>query len=252
MTRIVCICSGKGGAGKTFLTANLGLALAEMGKDVIVVDANLTTPNLGMHLGVPLYPKTLHDAIKGKARIHETIYQHESGLKIIPGGISLRDLKGADPKELSNIIIDLLGHSEIILIDAAAGLGREALAAMEAADELLLVTNPELTSVTDALKAAKLAEQMGTRVRGVVINRTKGKEHEMTKDQIKTMLERIEIIGEVKEHEDVQKAIAKRNPIIHHKPSSSTSDEIRAIAAIIAGERRSIRMPWYRRIFRLR
>ena len=67
MTRIIACASGKGGVGKTTFVANLGVALAELGKDVIAVDTNLTTPNLGLHLGVPLYPTTLHDVLKGKA-----------------------------------------------------------------------------------------------------------------------------------------------------------------------------------------
>ena len=66
--------------------------MAEMGKDVVILDANLTTPNLGMHLGVPLFPTTLHDVLKGKANLSEAIYHHENGLKIIPAGISLKSM----------------------------------------------------------------------------------------------------------------------------------------------------------------
>ena len=67
MTRIISIVAGKGGVGKTFLTSNLAIALTELGKDVIAIDSNLTTPNLGIHLGIPLYPVTLQDVIKTKA-----------------------------------------------------------------------------------------------------------------------------------------------------------------------------------------
>ena len=91
MTRIIGVVSGKGGVGKTTMVANVGTALAKMGKDVIVLDANLTTPSLGMHLGLPLYPVTIHDVLKGRASIKDAIYVHDSGLKIIPAGISLRD-----------------------------------------------------------------------------------------------------------------------------------------------------------------
>src|SRR3989344_7937334 len=124
MTRLICVCSGKGGVGKTFLTANLGVALAEFGKDVAIVDANLTTPNLGLHMGIPLYPVTLHDVLKGNAKISDAIYEHESGLKIIPAGLSLKDLRGVDARDLSNAVIDLLGTIDIVILDASAGLGR--------------------------------------------------------------------------------------------------------------------------------
>src|SRR3989338_11517016 len=122
MTRIIAIVSGKCGVGKTTLVANLGAALAGMGKDVIVLDANLTTPNLGIHLGVPLFPVTLHDVLKGRAHIRDAIYDHESGLRVVPAGISLRDLRGVDAKDLPTALLDLLGHADIILVDGAGWL----------------------------------------------------------------------------------------------------------------------------------
>ncbi|MBI4174544.1 MAG: AAA family ATPase, partial [Candidatus Aenigmarchaeota archaeon] len=128
MTRIIAVVSGKGGVGKTTMVANIGTALSKMGKNVIILDANLTTPSLGMHMGVPLYPVTLHDVLKGRANIKDAVYKHESGVKIVPAGISLRDMRGVDSKDLPNALLDLLGSAEIILLDAAAGLGRETLA----------------------------------------------------------------------------------------------------------------------------
>ncbi len=235
MTRIIACISGKGGAGKTTMVANLGVALAKMGRDVTVLDANLTTPNLGLHLGVPLSPVTIHDVLKGKARISQATYRHESGLKIIPAGIALKDLKGVDARDLSTVILDLLGNTEIILIDAAAGLGREALAAVEAADELLLITNPDLPAVTDALKAAKLAEQMGTNITGVIINRKSGKQHEMANEEILSMLDSYTLLGEVSEDANVQRALSRRSPVVNHEPNSVAAKQIRRIAGRIVG-----------------
>jgi len=74
MTRLICVSSGKGGVGKTTVTSNIGAALTQFGSDTIVLDANLTNPNLGFHLGIPLYPKTLHDVLKGEAHITEAMY----------------------------------------------------------------------------------------------------------------------------------------------------------------------------------
>lgn len=249
MTRIICVASGKGGAGKTTIVANLGLALAELGKDVTILDANLTTPNLGIHLGVPLYPTTLHDVLKGKANIKDAVYEHESGLKIIPAGLSLNDLRGIDSRDLPNALLDLLGHSEIIIVDASAGLGREALSAIESSDEMILVTNPDLPSVTDALKAAKLAEQMGTRITGLAINRKKNKSHEMSSIEIQKMLDGIEILAEIPEDEGVQKSLSKRNPVVHHMPNSPASREIKRLAYHIAGYKYTQKYPWHKKMF---
>lgn len=245
MTRIIAVASGKGGAGKTTIVANLGAALVKRGKNVVVLDANLTTPNLGLHLGVPLYPVTLHDVLKGRAKIHEAVYRHDSGLRIVPAGIALKDLRGVDTRDLSNSLLDLLGTTDIILVDAAAGLGREALAAMESADEMLLVINPELTSVTDALKAAKLAEQIGTKISGVVINRISGKSHEMSTEEVMAMLDSSELLAEIPEDDAVKEAISRRVPVVHHKPNSRASIEISKLAARLLGEELPMEKPWY-------
>lgn len=248
MTRIITCTSGKGGAGKTTLVANLGLALRELGKDVAVVDANLTTPNLGIHLGVPLYPTTLHDVLKGSAEMKDAIYRHESGLKIVPAGISLRDMRGVNAGDLPDAILKLLGSADIIIIDSAAGLGREALSAIEASDEILIVTNPDLPSVTDALKTLKLAEQIGTKVTGVVINRKTGRSYEMTARQVSSMLDGAEILAEIPEDSNVYRAVASRQPVVQHSPHSDVSHNIRKLAASIAGEQYYVASPWYRRM----
>jgi septum site-determining protein MinD len=248
MTRIIAVVSGKGGAGKTTFVSNLGVALAAINKNVIVLDANLTTPNLGIHLGIPLYPVTLHDVLKGRAHIRDAIYDHDSGVKVIPAGISLRDLRGIDAKDLPTVLLDLLGSADIILLDAAAGLGREALSAMEAADEILVVTNPDLPSVTDALKAMKLAEQLGTKTLGVVINRVRNEKHEMKRMEIRAMLD-TDMFFEIPEDINVQRAISARIPVVYHKPNAKSSHAFRQIAAYLAGQRYYRPLAWHERLF---
>ena len=246
MTRVITCLGGKGGVGKTTLVANLGTAMTEIGANVLVVDSNLTTPNLGIHLGIPLYPKTLHDVLKGKANIHEAIYTHPSGLKVIPAGLALSDMRGAEPKDLSNALLEVLGAYDVIIIDGSAGLGREALAAMEAGDELLLVSTPDLPAITDALKAIRLAQQVGTKTMGVVINRIIGKKHEMTREEIRSMLE-TPIIAEIPEDHSVGESIAYRRPLVKHKPNSPAAKEFRRLAADLLGY--EIQEPWWKRIF---
>ncbi len=253
MTRIIGVVSGKGGVGKTTMVANLGTALAKLGKDVIILDANLTTPSLGLHLGVPLYPVTLHDVLKGHAGIKDAIYSHESGLRIIPAGISLRDMRGVDSKDLPNALLDLLGSAEIILLDASAGFGRESLAAMEAADEILIVTNPEISAVTDALKASKLSEQLGTKVTGVIVNRVTGKKHEMSERDIVGMLDTVNLLGQVPEDVNVQQAVSGRVPVIRYSPKAKASGRIMNIAAELVGRDPVYKStPWYKRMFPFR
>ena len=244
MTRVICITGGKGGIGKTTLVSNLGTALVDLGCNVLAVDSNLTTPNLGIHLGIPLYPKTLHDVLKGKARITDAIYRHPSGLRVIPAGLSLQDLNGTDPRDLSTALLDVLGIVDIMLLDASAGLGREALSAIEASDEVMLITTPDLPSLTDALKTAKLAQRVGTKPIGVVVNRILGKQHEATRQEIRGMLEQ-PIIAEIPEDWNVPASIAARVPLVRFKPRSPASYAIKRLAANIAGV--EFKEPWWRR-----
>lgn len=249
MTKIITVASGKGGVGKTMIAANLGVALVEIGKDVTLIDGNITTPNLGFHLGIPSFPTTLHDVLKGRVEIIDAVYEHDSGLKIVPAGLSVDHLKGIDPRRLSQALLGLFGTTDIILIDAAAGIGREALAAIENSDEVLIVTNPELPAVLDALKINKIIEDIGVETIGVVLNRISRKKHEMREEDITRLLD-LPILARIMEDENIKKAINQRVPIVHYKPYSYNSYEFRKLARIIVGMPiENLNIPWYRRLF---
>lgn len=235
MTRVISVISGKGGVGKTTASANLGAAFAELGKNVVILDANLTTPNLSLHLGIPLYPITLHDVLKGKAYMSEAIYFHPSGIKVVPASLSVDALKGLNAGRLQKAISELLGKYEIVLIDGAAGLGKEAVAAIEAADEILIVTNPELPAVTDALKTIKLAEKSGVKISGIILNRVKNEEHELTREDIESMLD-VPVIGIVPEDASVQHSITAKMPVVHYNPKSKAAREFKRLAARLVNE----------------
>ncbi len=235
MARVISVISGKGGVGKTTTVSNLGAALVKKGKNVIVIDGNVTTPNLSLHLGIPFYPITLHDVLKRKTPIEAAIYEHSTGMRVVPASLSAESVKDTKIEKLEGALLNLLGSADIIIVDSAAGLGKEALTAMRLADELVVVTNPDLPSVTDALKTIKLAEEKGTKVLGVVINRVKGRKHEMPLSEIKSMLD-VPILTVVPEDSSVPKSIKKKRPVVHHKPRSRASRAFRKLAAKILGE----------------
>lgn len=234
MTRIITISGGKGGTGKTTTVTNLGLALMNQGMSVVILDANVTTPNLSLHLGIPFYPVTLHDVLKGKADVNEAIYVHSSGLRIIPASLKTDDLAENNIEKLNKVLLNLLGKADIIIIDAAAGLGKEALAAVNVADELIVVTNPELPAVTDALKTIKVSEQFGTKVLGVVLNRYRGLKHELKIEEIEDMLD-TRILTIVPEDIAVPRSIAEKIPVVKHRPTSKSARAFNRLAADIAG-----------------
>ena len=236
MTRLIVITSGKGGVGKTTLTSNLAAALTDFGQKVIVMDGNLTTPNLGLHLGLHLPKKTLHNVLKGETRLKDAIYPHAYGFGVIPASLGLNDLKGVDVTRLPEITFSLLGRSDYVIIDSSAGLGREALSALSSGDETIIITNPNLPAVTDALKMIKLAEESNINVLGVVVNRVKGEEYEMTREQINELLG-VPVIAEIPEDNNIPKSIAQKQPIVGYSPDSPASIEIKKIAANLSGRK---------------
>lgn len=234
MSKLITITSGKGGAGKTTSAINIGAALNSFGKDVVVLDANLTTPNVGLHLGAPLVPISLNHVLSGKANIIDAIYEHESGTKVVPSSLSVRDLKTINPSKLREVGKRLKKIADYVIYDSAAGLGDEALAAIESGDEMIIVTNPEIPAVTDALKTSKVIEQMGKKIRGVIVTRVKGSKYEMPIENIKEMLE-LPILGVIPEDENVQEALVMKDALIHTHPRSKAARAYKKIAAKIAG-----------------
>ncbi|UCG95318.1 MAG: cell division ATPase MinD [archaeon] len=242
MGRIITFISGKGGVGKTTLVSNTALVLNELGKDTIAVDGNVTTPNLSMHLGIPLYPITLHDVLRGEAKVKEATYIHPTGLKIIPGSIGIKDLESMNLDLLDESLFYLAENSDYVLVDGAAGLGREAIKSMEIADDIVIATNPDLPSVTEALKVKNLAESFDTNVLGVVLNRITKRKTELTEDEIKSLLE-LPILGKIPEDPLISQSIHKKIPIVNHKSGSPASIAIKKFGANLAGEEPLIKSP---------
>lgn len=232
MKRVIVITSGKGGVGKTTTAVNLGAAINHFGKNVLVVDGNLTTPNIGIFLGSPEVPISLNHVLNGKAEVFEAVYEHESGMKILPSSLSLRELDKIKPESIKSIKKDLLDVAEYVIVDSAAGLGNEARAAMDLADELIIVTNPELPAITDALKTIKLAEKGNKPVLGVIVTRVRKDNIEMSPELVKEMLE-TKVLGMVPEDRTVQKSLNLKNPVVHTHPKSHASRAYKEIASQI-------------------
>jgi len=236
MARIITITSGKGGVGKTTTAINLAAAFYHKGKDVLLLDANLTTPNVALNLGAASVPVSLNTVLAGKASLHEAIYSHK-GIKIIPSSLSLHHLRGIKPEHLSNITEKLEKVCNIAILDSAAGLGREALAAIAAANEIIVVTQPEFSAITDALKTIKLAEKMKKKILGVVLTRVQRKKYELQQQDIEALLDS-RIIGVIPEDRAVKQAAKLRQAVLHAYPRSAASLAYNELAAYLLGERK--------------
>lgn len=222
MSKVYSIISGKGGTGKTTSTINLAAAFNSLGEDVIVVDSNISTPNIGIHLGAPIVPITLNHLLTGKTETSEAIYRHESGLKILPASLSTQDLGKIKHENLKQVINNLKKFSKYIFLDCSAGIGKETENTILASDEAIIITQPEMPSVTDALKAVKLCEHLEVPVAGVIVTRHRWKKSEMSVENVLEMLE-APALGLIPEDKNMQKALSLKSPIINSHPRSKAS-----------------------------
>jgi len=230
MKKIIVITSGKGGVGKTTTAINLGAAMNYFGKDVLVIDGNLSTPNIGLHLNSPEVPINLNHVLLNKAEPAEAIYEHESGLKILPSSLSIKELKKIKPERLKDFKKHFTDLADYVIVDSAAGLGHEVEAVIDVADELIIVTNPEMPAIADALKAIKIAEQKNKPILGVIVTRVKKNQIEMQPEIVKEMLE-VPILGMVPEDLDMQRSLNLKDAVVHTHPKSKSARAYKEIAA---------------------
>jgi septum site-determining protein MinD len=120
--------------------------------------------------------------------------------------------------------------ADYIIIDSAAGLGKEATSVLDVADELIIVTNPEIPAITDALKVLKIAEQMDKSIKGIIVTRVRKNRIEMQPDSVKEMLES-PILGMVPEDITVQKSLGLKDAVVHTHPKSKVARAYKEIAA---------------------
>jgi septum site-determining protein MinD len=244
--RVISVLSGKGGVGKTVITANLSAALAKLGYDVVVLDANLTTPNLGIHFGFHLAEITLHDILKDIDKLKGGIYIYPGGIKVIPGSLSVEDILNVDPSNLSKVVANL--NSDFTLIDSAAGLGREAITSLSVCDEVLIITNPDLPSIADALRAIKIAEKVGKKIIGVVLNRVGRTRNELKKVDVESVLS-YPVIAQIPEDKLVQKTVNERKLLVYSYPYSKAAIEIQNLAFRLIGSKYRIPPSLFDRLF---
>ncbi|MEM0242936.1 MAG: cell division ATPase MinD [Candidatus Aenigmatarchaeota archaeon] len=242
--RVITIASGKGGVGKTTVTSNLGLALTKLGKSVTIIDANITTPHLAMNFGMFYNPTTLNHVLREESKlIIDAIYFHDSGLKIIPSSLDVNELQNVDIMKLEKTIKEI-PYSDFVLIDSAPGIGREAVSAMKASKEILYVTNPNIAAVTDVIKINDVAEKMGLKPLGVVVNKVSGKPYELTIGEIEDLVN-LPVIAAIPFDRDFERALALGKTYLEINDYSRAAIEFMKLASNIAGEEYKVPISTY-------
>ena len=156
--RVIAVTSGKGGVGKTSVSVNLGVSLASMGKDVLLMDADLGLANVDVMLG--LRPRfNLSHVVSGERPLDEVVVDGPEGLKIVPASSGIHSMASLEPAEHAGVIrafSELNFPLDVLLIDTAAGISDSVIAYTKAAQEVIVVLCDEPASITDAYALIKL------------------------------------------------------------------------------------------------
>jgi len=237
--KVITVTSGKGGVGKTNVTINLAISLSEMGLRVIILDADFGLANIDVLFGIiPKY--TLADVISNKKNILEVLSDGPKNTKFLSGGSGVEELVKLEKNQLERFVenIGLLDKiADIILIDTGAGLSDNVMSFVMAADEVLLVTTPEPTSITDAYALIKMVSNRDKeKIIRVIVNRAENT-HEandilnklsIVADKFLTL--KLNPLGFILHDEVVIKAVKQQSPFTLSFPKSQASKHIREIS----------------------
>lgn len=246
--RTLALTSGKGGVGKTMLSANLAAALARQGERVLVLDADLGLANLDVVLN--LYPKiTLHDVFTGKAELDDAILPAPGGFSALLAGSGLVEYSRLTPQvrdQLIAVLDKVKPRFDRVLIDTGAGISDVVLYAVSLADDVLVVATPEPTSMTDAYATIKvLATQYDRRRIRMIVNQTsRAGEGRAVCGQLQVVVDRyvtpmlppetplkLDLLGEIPHDTSVREAVQRRELLLQTMPGSVAAQAITAAAS---------------------
>lgn len=238
--KVVTITSGKGGVGKTTTTANLGVALAAMGKKVVIIDADIGLRNLDVVMGLEnqiVY--NIVDVVEGRCKLRQAMIKHKKfpELYLIPSA-QTRDKTAVTPMDMVQLANKLRPEFDFLIVDSPAGIERGFRNAVAPADEVVIVTNPEMSAIRDADRIIGLLEALNRGPGRLIVNRVKPhmvKKGEMMSPQEVTDMLSISLVGIVPEDDSVIPASNNGVPVTLN-PQSRAGQAFRNIARRLDGE----------------
>ncbi len=232
MGKTIGVLSLKGGVGKTSSVVALGDAISELGKKALLIDGNLSAPNLGLHLNLLDLP-TLHHVLARRANIRESIHKMEN-FDVIPSSIIYSSK--LNPLELRDRIKPLKKRYDAIIIDSSPALNEETLAVMLASDGVIVVTTPDVPSLSMAMKAIRMARQRDISVIGLILNKVHGKYFDLSIEEIEDTLD-VPVLAAIPYDVDIQKSLYEFTPSTKYSPKSDATNEYKKLAGVLIGEK---------------
>lgn len=240
----ICVASGKGGTGKSVLTASLAHLLGRRGR-TLLIDADLGVGNAHLLQGVS--PEhTLVDVVEGRARPRQVVESCGGMVDLLAGGSGvahMAELSGPELEHLALGLEELENDYRWTLVDSAAGVSSQTLAFAVSADLVLLVTTPDLTAMTDAYAFLKALTRLSPRGRlALVVNRAQGRaEAEAVAERICAVAQRFlhsapSVLGWLPDDRAVRRAVNARAPVVKAEPKSAWSRAAEGLAVDLLEE----------------
>jgi flagellar biosynthesis protein FlhG len=237
--RAIAVTGGKGGVGKTNVSVNLGVAAAEMGQKVMLLDADLGLANIDVVLG--LHPQyDLSHVMRGERTLDEILIEGPAGLKVIPGASGLQSLAELSPAEHTGLIRafgELAADTELLIVDTAAGISDTVLSFSRAAHEIVVVVCDEPASITDAYAIIKLlnrdyGHQRFRVLANMVRSAQEGRElfNKMCRVTDRYLDVTLGFMGAVPFDESLRKAVKTQRPVVQAFPRSRVAQVFRSLA----------------------
>jgi flagellar biosynthesis protein FlhG len=241
--RVVAVTSGKGGVGKTNVTANLAVALAHLGRRVMVLDADLGLGNLDVLLGLTP-PYSLADVLNGQRRLRDVLVSGPGGITVLPAGSGFQNLTAltdTQMRELQSEMDDLQEQTDVLLIDTGAGIGRNVTSFATMAQDIIVVVAPEPTSLTDAYALMKVLSTQHSERRFrllVSMTRTPTDGRDVYR-KLSLVAERflhisIDFLGSIPYDHRLVEAVCQQRPLVELYPQSKAAQAFLGLAHDVA------------------
>ncbi len=230
--KVIAIASGKGGVGKTNVTVNLGVALATLGKQVVLLDADLGLANIDVMLGLHPQFNLLH-VLEGTKTLREILVEGPAGMQIIPAASGVKkmaELSTAEHAGMIQAFSELEQHIDVLLIDSAAGIADSVISFSRAAQEVIVVVCDEPASITDAYALIKLlSREHGVQRFHIIANMSRNvQEGRELFDKINMVCDRflevtLDFMGIVPFDEDLRRSVKKQRSVVDYVPRSKSA-----------------------------